>query len=142
MSNGGTIKALAGPVDKVFPGQPPKYTDPAELAQVFYNYFSQLDDEPPTITGLALHAGFASRQSFYDMAKRKKFSYIIDRARLLIEHYHERVVFMRQDPDYSLEWLRQNDDHDKGGEGEAGPNGPALRIEVVAVAAARPDDQG
>ena len=130
--------------EAAFPHRPPKYKDADELAEVFFKYFSNLNGSAPTITGLALHAGFASRQSLYDLAKQKKFSYVIDRARLLIENYHERVVFADQNPGYSIEWLRQNDDCDQDSEGAAGPDGAALRIEVVAVAAAvaPPEDPG
>jgi|SRR3990167_3199051 len=46
----------------------------------------------PTITGLVLHCGFESRQSFYDYEKYEEFSYTIKRARLLIEQlYEERL---------------------------------------------------
>lgn len=42
-----------------------------------------------TITGLVLHCGFASRQSFYAYEKKPEFSYIIKRARTLIEKEYE-----------------------------------------------------
>jgi hypothetical protein len=43
-----------------------------------------------TITGLCLHLGFCSRQSFYDLEKvSDAFSYTIKRARLQIEHEYE-----------------------------------------------------
>jgi hypothetical protein len=45
--------------------------------------------EPPTITGLALHLGFASRQSFYDYEERGEYSYIIKNARLRVEKGYE-----------------------------------------------------
>jgi len=45
---------------------------------------------PPTISGLALHLGFASRQSIYDYENRNdQFSYTIKRARLLCENWVE-----------------------------------------------------
>lgn len=48
--------------------------------------------EPPTITGLALFLGFASRQSFYDYEKDGLFSYAIKRARLKIESQYEKAL--------------------------------------------------
>lgn len=47
-----------------------------------------------TITGLCLHLGFCSRQSFYDYEKRDGFSYTIKRARTLIEHEYETMLQM------------------------------------------------
>lgn len=44
---------------------------------------------PATITGLAYHLGFESRQSFYDYEKRDGFSYTIKRARIRIENIYE-----------------------------------------------------
>lgn len=49
-----------------------------------------IDPNPPTITGLAYDLGFESRQSFYDYAKREKFSYIVARARARMEAYREK----------------------------------------------------
>jgi hypothetical protein len=48
--------------------------------------------QPPTITGLALYLGFESRQSFYDYAERKQFSYTVKRGRLKIEHEYEKSL--------------------------------------------------
>ena len=42
-----------------------------------------------TITGLAMHLGFESRQSLYDYEKRDGFSYIIKKARLHVENAYE-----------------------------------------------------
>jgi hypothetical protein len=46
----------------------------------------------PTITGLAIHLGFESRQSLYDYEKREEFSYTIKRARLFIEREYEEQL--------------------------------------------------
>jgi len=48
--------------------------------------------EPITITGLCLHLGFESRQSFYDYEKRDGFSYTIKRARLQVENHYEKAA--------------------------------------------------
>jgi len=48
---------------------------------------------PPTLTGLALHLGFESRQSIYDYEKRSdEFSYTIKRARLTCENFAEKGI--------------------------------------------------
>jgi hypothetical protein len=48
---------------------------------------------PPTLTGLALHLGFESRQSIYDYEKRNEaFSYTIKKARLTCENFAERGI--------------------------------------------------
>ena len=46
----------------------------------------------PTITGLALHLGYATRQSIYDNQKDDEFSYIIKKATTFIEQYHEESL--------------------------------------------------
>lgn len=46
----------------------------------------------PTITGLCLHLGFESRQSFYDYEKDQRFSYIMKRAKLFIEREYEELL--------------------------------------------------
>jgi len=48
--------------------------------------------ENPTITGLAIHIGFESRQSVYDYEKSGQFSYIIKRARLYVENGYEQAL--------------------------------------------------
>lgn len=47
------------------------------------------DPEIYTITGLALHLGYASKQSIYDNEKIEEFSYPIKRARTRIENQIE-----------------------------------------------------
>lgn len=47
----------------------------------------------PTITGLAIHLGFASRQSIYDYAKKEdEFSYILKKAALRVENNYEKLL--------------------------------------------------
>lgn len=48
--------------------------------------------EPATVTGLALHIGFESRQSIYDYEKNGLFSYIIKNARLRVECEYEKKL--------------------------------------------------
>ena len=72
--------------------RPPKYKTLTELEDKVNEYFAKTDDEllsQLSITGLALHLGFESRQSLYDYEKNKMFSYTIKRARLRIENFYE-----------------------------------------------------
>lgn len=92
-------------------GRPAFFNTPEELQEAIESYFQiptvgflLVDGEkvkdktgqyiveyhPHTITHLAYHLGFESRQSFYDYAKRKGFSYIIARARTRIESEREQ----------------------------------------------------
>ena len=94
--------------DKKF-GRPPKYNNSEELQDAIHEYFTDgvkkrkvvigkapnqniVEIEVPTITGLTLHLGFESRQSFYDYEKNKDFSYTIKRARLFIECEYEEQL--------------------------------------------------
>jgi len=52
----------------------------------------KLEIATPTITGLAYHLGFESRQSFYDYEDKPEFSYTIKRARLFIEKEYEKLL--------------------------------------------------
>lgn len=69
-------------------GKPAKFKTVEELQNAIDKYFNE-NKESPTITGLALELGFASRQSFYDYEKNKKYSYTVKRARLKIENFYE-----------------------------------------------------
>lgn len=72
-------------------GRPPKYESAEDLQDAIDDYFDQTsgDDSLITVTGLALHLGFESRQSLYDYQQREEFSYIIARAKLRVEHSYE-----------------------------------------------------
>jgi hypothetical protein len=72
-------------------GRPPKYNNAKELEDKINEYFEDCKKNKifPLITGLALHLGFESRQSFYDYEKHDEYSYIIKRARLKVESGYE-----------------------------------------------------
>lgn len=99
-------------------GAPPIHTDPKEVDTLIADYFEWIegekgqrevvignDDEgkpiketenywirrpePPTVTGLALHLGFADKSSLYDYKEKVEFSHSIKRAITRIEKYHE-----------------------------------------------------
>ncbi len=76
-------------------GRPPKFKTAQEIQDKIDDYFEQrIENEKPfTITGLAYHLGFESRQSIYDYEKNGEFSYTIKRARLQVEKYAEDKLF-------------------------------------------------
>lgn len=67
--------------------RPRIYDSEIELQDEILKYFEQTKktNERPTVTGLALFLGFASKQSLYDYEKNEKFSYPIKRALTMIE---------------------------------------------------------
>ena len=94
-------------------GRPSRYKTPEDMEEAIDTYFESCvpilkrnnegtaivnkagfpvyDLNPPTITGLAIHLGYESRQSIYDNEKKNdEFSYIIKRARLRCENYLEK----------------------------------------------------
>jgi len=85
-------------------GQPPFYSSPEEMEKKIEEYFLVCDDPDAskktlyTITGLALHLGFESRQSLYDYEKKLGFSYPIKKAKLKIENQVECESRTRSNP--------------------------------------------
>lgn len=81
-------------------GRPRKYETAEELEAAVFDYFKQFEEveniedlrKKPTVAGLALHLGFASRQSIYDYAENGAFSYVIKKALLALEDYHEGAL--------------------------------------------------
>jgi len=69
-------------------GKPPIIKSPEELQKKITAYFAN-EEGKYTITGLCLSLGFESRQSFYDYEKKKEYSYLVKRARMVIESYYE-----------------------------------------------------
>lgn len=75
-------------------GRPPKYKNKEQLIESIEKYFTICKEEKhnPSITGLALHLGFESRQSFYDYEKNEDYSYTIKKARLRVENMYEEKL--------------------------------------------------
>ena len=97
-------------------GRPPKYTSKDEIVEKINAYFERCDGKPltnqddeviydkwgypvivdrhpPTVTGLALALGFATRQSLLNYQGRKEFRDVITRAKSRIEQYTEERLF-------------------------------------------------
>ena len=87
-------------------GRPPFYENSEQLQSKIKEYLDNCPDFQElftkdgtkyivpqfTVSGLAYHLGFASRQSFYDYEEREEFSYTIKRARLFIEKEYEKAL--------------------------------------------------
>jgi len=117
-------------------GRPPKYKTPKELEKKIDAYFKEYagvkilkDDQgkpvltyrgnpvielkPPTVTGLALKLGFASRYSIYDYAERSdEFSHIIKKAVLRIEEFAESQLYGNKTVG-AIFWLKNHKWQDK-----------------------------
>ena len=99
-------------------GRPPKYKNSEDMQKAIDAYFAscagelarnedgtpQLDrsgrpiitgSRPPTVTGLALALGFATRKSLLDYQGKKEFKAIVSTAKLRVEEYAERRLFDR-----------------------------------------------
>lgn len=91
-------------------GRPYFYDDSEEGANLFeeniVSYFEKItstDDEyklsgkmfkeNPTITGMMLHVGLSSKQTYYNYLKRPKFVNAVERARLAIESSYEAMLY-------------------------------------------------
>ena len=81
-------------------GRPPLYKDPEEMQAKIEEYF--FDCDIPTITGLCLHLGFESRQSFYDYQEKPNFTYTIKKARLMIENEYEKGWLNSKTPTFHI----------------------------------------
>lgn len=77
------------------PGGRPRIYKSVKLLEDNCNaYFEQCKDEGirPTITGLALHLGFADKTTLYEYRDRPEFSYPIKKSLLLIENSLEQKL--------------------------------------------------
>lgn len=92
-------------------GRPPIYSDPENITKKISEYFES-NPSHITITGLCLFLGFESRQSFYAYEKKEEFSYIIKRARMVIESVYEEGLHGKT-PAGSIFALKNMDWHDK-----------------------------
>ena len=66
-----------------------------------------LEQNPPTVTGLALFLGFCDRQSLNDYAaKDEAFSFTIKKAKSRIESGAEKDLFRKAKPTGAIFWLK------------------------------------
>ena len=79
-------------------GRPPIYTDPKEMEAVILEYFEESKTTAgkyqPTIEGLTLHLGFATRKSLMDYGERNAdFLNVINRAKSFIKSCYEKQLY-------------------------------------------------
>ncbi len=81
-------------------GRLPLFETPEELEDMAMEFINKCVDDklPMTISGLALHLGFCSRQSFYDYEDKPLFTYTIKRLRLMIETSYEAALRTDRSP--------------------------------------------
>jgi hypothetical protein len=72
-------------------GRPPLWTSPEGFQAKVDEYIAQQEatGEPLTMSGLAFHLGFESRQSMWAYGRKDGFGYVVNRARLAIENQRE-----------------------------------------------------
>lgn len=91
-------------------GAPPLYTSHEEIHDKITEYLQWEEKASKgkyTISGLALFLGFASRQSIEDYKNRDaKFSYVIERFKLFMVHYHEQRLTWAGSFQGSFVWLK------------------------------------
>lgn len=75
-------------------GRPLKYSSPEEMQEAIDAYFDECkeNENPPTITGLALSLGFCTRQSLLDYAEKDEFLATVKSAKLRVEESLERGI--------------------------------------------------
>lgn len=74
----------------------PRYKTAAEMQAAIDEYFIERGDKPVTLSGLALHLGFTSRQSLINYKhKNKAFLDTISKAKLRCEDYTESRLYDR-----------------------------------------------
>ena len=74
----------------------PRYKTAAEMQAAIDEYFIERGDKPVTLSGLALHLGFTSRQSLINYKhKNKTFLDTILKAKLRCEDYTESRLYDR-----------------------------------------------
>ena len=102
-------------------GRPLAYQTPEELEKAVEEYFR--NNERVTLSGLALHLGFESRQSLYNYGQREDFLDIIKSARMRVEAtYEERLIYEPNQTGVifalkNMNWSDKNEiDHTTGGE--------------------------
>ena len=111
-----------------------KFETPEELEAEIDKYFEKCQDKvlkdeegnvvtdksgnpiiiqnPPTVNGLALHLGFADRQSIYDYKEREAFSCTIKRAIMRIANYAEQHLYIGKATG-AIFWLKNHGWADK-----------------------------
>ena len=92
-------------------GRPAVFKTPAEMLEKVYAYFHKqaAEEKPPTIAGLALFLGFCDRRSLFDYETRGEgFSYVIKKARTIVEEWHETMLAEGKANSGNIFWLKNH----------------------------------
>ena len=136
-------------------GRPFKYTDVDTLQAAIDDYFEKKCQDlitedrvipnPPTISGLALHLGFADRRSIYDYLERNDaLSHTIKVATTRIEEFVEKQILSGGQNTGAIFWLKNKGWKDKQEQELSNPDG-TLRptvIELVTASGDKDDTEG
>jgi hypothetical protein len=78
-------------------GRPPLYTSSIEMENIITEYFEESKNASgkyqPTIEGLTLALGFATRQSLHDYAKKEDFIDVLNKAKSFIKSCYEKQLY-------------------------------------------------
>jgi len=97
-----SVKRRAAPEKRR--GRPPIFETAEQMQQAVDAYFKTKPD-PPTICGLALALGLATRGSLLNYQARKQFQEVVERAKLRVEQHHEACL-SRSNCTGSIFWLK------------------------------------
>lgn len=91
-------------------GAPAFYKTAEEMQKRIDVYFAGCnEDNPPTVSGLALFLGFCDRQSVYDYKSRNsEFSYTIKKAISTISDFAEKCLFNGKTATGAIFWLKNH----------------------------------
>lgn len=87
-----------------------KYNDVKTLQLKIDSYFALIKEsrEVPTVTGLALHLGFADRRSLFEYGQTAKYGPTVKKARAIIENAIEQRLLTGKPPIGLIFWLKNN----------------------------------
>lgn len=76
-------------------GSPPYYDNVVDLQKGIDDYFAKTPENRITVTGLALHLGFTTRQGLLNYEEKPEFVDSIKRAKLKVEQAYENRLIDR-----------------------------------------------
>lgn len=131
----GPLPAEGAPLDewREKGGRPRLCATPEEMERLIDGYRRLCVDEkrPMTMSGMALHLGFASRQSMYDYRKVAGFSYVVRQAMLMIEEQAEGRLYENQNNAGPIFILKNMRWYDKIAVEESGPDGGPIQHQHI-----------
>ena len=117
-----TVEAFDAAIDEYFESCKGHYLEDAhgEKIKDKNGFPIKVDERPPTMTGLALHLGFASRRGMLEYKYKKAFLPSYSRARALCEKYAEERLYDREGNrgaqfalEYAFGWKKEAEEAQK-----------------------------